>query len=224
MTYFSTPIMLKGMTTLTWRDNLRAAIKAAKTNMKALSLVAGLGETFVRDVLERGFDPKLSNFVAIADALEIEPSALLETHGVAKRAGDIIRIPAYDIEASAGHGSLVSDGEPLFYQPFRESFLRKRTRSALDSLSVIQVRGDSMWETLHDGDQVLVDRQQTNLARAGLYVLSIQDELVIKRVTMNPVSKLVTVKSDNPAYEPYRDLDPTDLVVVGRVIWIGREI
>lgn len=224
MTHFSTPAMLAAMKDKSWRDNLRAAIKAKRSNMKAVSIDAGLGETFVRDVLERGFDPKVSNFVALAEALEMEPSDLLERHGAPKRDGDMIRIPTYDIEASAGHGSLVNDGEPLFYQPFRESFLRKRTRSALDALSVIQVRGDSMWETLHDGDQVLIDRQQQNLARAGLYVLSIQGELVIKRVTMNPVTKLVTVKSDNPAYEAYRDLDPSDLVVVGRVIWIGREI
>jgi phage repressor protein C with HTH and peptisase S24 domain len=43
-------------------------------------------------------------------------------------------------------------------------------------------------------------------------------------VTMHPKSKRVTLRSDNPRYETYPDLDPDRLEVAGRVIWIGRSL
>ena len=50
------------------------------------------------------------------------------------------------------------------------------------------------------------------------------DLLRVKRLTMNPTTKLLTVKSDNPEYETYRDIRPDDLIIVGRVVWIGRRL
>jgi phage repressor protein C with HTH and peptisase S24 domain len=35
---------------------------------------------------------------------------------------------------------------------------------------------------------------------------------------------LITVLSDNAAYAPQRHLDPEDIHVIGRVIWLGRQV
>ncbi len=66
----------------TWRRRLREAVgqSGAKT-MKALSLAAGLGETFVRDVLERGRVPSIENLIAISDKLDVSVGWLLEESG-----------------------------------------------------------------------------------------------------------------------------------------------
>jgi phage repressor protein C with HTH and peptisase S24 domain len=41
---------------------------------------------------------------------------------------------------------------------------------------------------------------------------------------MHPVSKLLTVKSDNPAYPTYDNIPPEEIVIMGRVVWIGRSL
>ena len=89
---------------------------------------------------------------------------------------------------------------------------------------VLGISGDSMWETLHDGDHVLVDRGQNNPRREGLYVIRIDDMLQVKRISMHPVAKLLTVKSDNPAYRTYDNIPPDDIAIMGRVVWIGRSL
>ena len=134
------------------------------------------------------------------------------------------RIPVFDIRAPAPHGSIADHGQPIAYNMFRTDWLRGITRTPFSQLAAIQVAGDSMEPTLGNGDHILVDTSQLNLRREGLYVLSVDDTLMVKRVTMHPSTKRVTIKSDNDRYEAYRDLDPDNLDVLGRVIWLGRTL
>jgi len=134
-----------------------------------------------------------------------------------------IPIPAYDIRAAGGPGAFSDEQEePPHYLYFREQWIRKLGRP--NFLVVLEVSGDSMWETLHDGDNALVDRSQVNPRREGLYVIRIDDVLQVKRISMHPVTRLLTIKSDNPAYPTYADVNPDDIAVVGRVVWIGRSL
>jgi phage repressor protein C with HTH and peptisase S24 domain len=48
--------------------------------------------------------------------------------------------------------------------------------------------------------------------------------LQVKRLSMHPVNKLLTVKSDNPAYRTYDNIKPDDIAIMGRVVWIGRSL
>lgn len=48
-----------------WRKSLADMLNNSNTNMKELSLKAGLGETFVRDVVMRGREPTVSNWDAL---------------------------------------------------------------------------------------------------------------------------------------------------------------
>ncbi|CAK0756581.1 hypothetical protein CCP2SC5_2230003 [Azospirillaceae bacterium] len=134
-------------------------------------------------------------------------------------------IGVFDIRASAGPGAVNEESpEPLHHNFFRLQWLRQVSSADPSNLAVIKVSGDSMWDTLHDGDHVLVDRTQTNLRREGLYIILIDDELMIKRVSMHPTTKLVSIRSDNPVYPSFNDIDPRMLCVVGRVVWLGRSL
>lgn len=130
-------------------------------------------------------------------------------------------IPVYDIRAAAGAGALVEDGQPTSYQVFREQFLSRIARQIGD-LSVIQVSGDSMWDTLHDGDMVLVDRSVRRIVKDGIYVLLYDDELLVKRCQRDLSDDGVDIMSDNPRYKSYHITGDERLRVIGRVIWIGR--
>jgi phage repressor protein C with HTH and peptisase S24 domain len=134
------------------------------------------------------------------------------------------RIPVFDIRSAGNAGAVVHDAPPIAYTMFGLDWLRMLTRSHVSKLAIMQVAGDSMEPTLGSGDHALIDTAQINLRREGIYVMRIDDTLMVKRVTMHPKSKRVTLRSDNPRYETYPDLDPDRLQVAGRVIWIGRSL
>jgi len=154
---------------------------------------------------------------------KILETSVSELAGEAGSGAEHLPVPVYDLRAAAGAGALAADTLASGHLMFREQWLR-RIATDLKALFVLEISGDSMWETLHDGDHVLVDRAQTNPRREGLYVIRIDDMLQVKRISMHPVSKLLTVKSDNPAYRSYDGIAPDDIAIMGRVVWIGRSL
>ncbi|MEO0955649.1 MAG: helix-turn-helix transcriptional regulator [Pseudomonadota bacterium] len=141
-----------------------------------------------------------------------------------RRKEEFASVPIYDIRASAGDGALVEDGSPIGFQPYREQELTRLTRANMEDLAVIRVAGDSMWETLHDGDKVLVDRTVKRIVRDGIYIIAYEDELLVKRCQRDLEDGSVMVSSDNKAYASFKVTDADRLQVLGRVVWIGRAL
>ena len=82
-----------------------------------------------------------------------------------------------------------------------------------------------MAPTLNAGDDILVDLGDSGeRLRDGIYVLRVDDALVVKRIALNPMGRRVTVQSDNPAYSDWPDLGIGELNCIGRVIWAGRKV
>ena len=148
---------------------------------------------------------------------------ITEIAGDAWQSPDHFSVPMFDLRAAAGAGALAAEAAPSGHLLFQEQWLKKKSGN-VSALFVLEVSGDSMWETLHDGDHALIDPSQNNPRREGLYVIRIDDMLQVKRLSMHPVKKLLTVKSDNPAYPTYDNIKPQDIAMVGRVIWIGRNM
>lgn len=138
---------------------------------------------------------------------------------------EIEHVPIYDIRVSAGPGSLGDDNDPVDWQPYKLNDLRTLSTSPTDQLALVRVAGDSMWSTLHDGDQVMIDRSVNRIGRDGLYVIGIDDTtLMVKRCQRDPQTGEIIVKSDNPAYDTFRVSDEHRLRVIGQVVWIGRRV
>lgn len=129
------------------------------------------------------------------------------------------------VRASAGPGAVPESERGRAYFAFDDRWLRAMTGSGAEHLSIIRVEGDSMSPTLNDGDDILVDRAEGNEAlRDGIYVLRVEDSLLVKRLAIHPLGKRVTVQSDNPAYPDWPDCGLEDVHCIGRVIWAGRKI
>lgn len=191
---------------------LRAAIKAA--GIRQVSDSAGVPYTTLHTFLN---DPARN---LRGDTLEKVQKALQDM-GAPAPEGDVLQVAIYDIRASAGAGALVEDGTPSGWQPYRASEI---DRWRIEDLAVIQVGGDSMWETLHDGDKVLVNRGERRIVKPGIYILAYEGELLVKRCQRNLNDGSVMVSSDNPAYASFKVDDPEVLNVIGRVVWIGRAL
>jgi phage repressor protein C with HTH and peptisase S24 domain len=214
------------------RKRLSDAIAASDVwDLKKLSLEAGRSHAYLQQFITRNSPRVLPEDVreVLARLLGGDPNDYRDDGvpiGATRvHSGEpILTVPIYDIRASAGAGALVEDGAPTGFQPYREQELSRLTTSGTENLAVIQVAGDSMWETLHDGDKVLVDRTVNRVVRDGIYILAFEGELLVKRCQRDLQSGDVIVKSDNKAYDTFRITDSDRLDVIGRVIWIGRAL
>lgn len=137
---------------------------------------------------------------------------------------EYIRVNVYDIEAAAGAGAIVENNVIANKLAFKKSWIRSSSNATNNDLAVITVSGDSMNPTLFDGDHILVDMTVTSVKSDGIYVIRNDDMILVKRISLNPVSKLCTIKSDNSFYESWEGCKPSDLDILGRVIWMGRNI
>ena len=82
-----------------------------------------------------------------------------------------------------------------------------------------------MAPTLNAGDDIVVDLADgPERLRDGIYVLRVDETLLVKRLAIHPFGRRVSVQSDNPAYPDWPDRKLTDIISIGRVIWAGRKI
>jgi phage repressor protein C with HTH and peptisase S24 domain len=162
---------------------------------------------------------KLARYFSISEALLGGPP---EPDGPAN---GLVNVKRHPVMVSAGPGAIVTEevGKPYF--AFDERWLKALTPSGPSKLSIVRVEGDSMAPTLNAGDDILVDLgDSVERLRDGIYVLRIDDALVVKRLALNPTARRVTVQSDNPAYPDWPDCSLADIKPIGRVIWSGRRI
>jgi phage repressor protein C with HTH and peptisase S24 domain len=137
---------------------------------------------------------------------------------------ELVFAPMFDVQASAGMGSDVQVEDVEDYFAFNKSFLSRQLNVSSEQLAFVTISGDSMLPTLHDGDRVLVDMSQKNVAREGLYLLQSEDGLMAKRLTDNQGE--LSVVSDNLEYENWtisrhsREINP----VAGKIVWCARTI
>ena len=136
----------------------------------------------------------------------------------------MILVPKLAIGASAGAGASI-DGEPVEGEvAFDPKWLRDLGADPR-ALSIIRVEGDSMAPTLNDGDDILVDGGDAAARlRDGIYVLRMDDVLMVKRVARAPGPGRIAVISDNGHYRSWDDLPMTAVQLVGRVVWTGRRV
>lgn len=132
---------------------------------------------------------------------------------------EFIQVPRFAIEASAGSGSLIDDETRTGFYAFNRKWLARRHLSP-DTLAVIAVRGDSMEPKLSDGDLILVDRAQRQIADGIAYVLRLGSDLLVKYVQrIGPHT--VALLSANTFYPP-REIDTAaegdQVEIIGRVV------
>lgn len=135
-----------------------------------------------------------------------------------------VAVPFLSVDASAGPGAL-PDGEgeraALLFEP---RAARQIASAATEALSAITVSGDSMFPTLADGDQIVVDAADRARLRDGIYVIRLDGALMVKRLAVNPATRMLSIISDNQTYPSYKDIHPGDVEIVGRVVWVGRRL
>lgn len=132
-------------------------------------------------------------------------------------------IPLYDVRAAAGGGAIAEEGPVIDDLAFKAQWVRSELHASPRDLYLIYVDGESMEPTLRPGDVILVNHQDTGPSRDGIYVLRMDDALLVKRLQRLPGGK-IRASSDNAAYQPFELDGNSDIAIIGRVVWSGRRM
>jgi hypothetical protein len=207
------------------REELDRLIQQRRLGYSEISRLLGRNAAYIQQFIKRGSPRKLDDadrrllarfFGVDEQVLGGPPPAMRD---------GLVEVPMLNVDASAGFGAVAESESAHTRFGFDERWLARLTRAKGSSLSIINVAGDSMEPTLSSGDEVLVDASdQSSRLRDGIYVLRADDALVVKRVTLKPGGRKITISSDNPAYPSWDDVDRSDIQIVGRVIWFGRAL
>lgn len=198
-----------------------------------ISQVIGRNPAYIQQYIKRGSPRRLGEqdrariaaYLGVSEAMLGGPVQRVATPTqVRGRGPGMILVPKLAIGASAGAGASV-DGEAVEGEvAFDPKWLRDLGADPR-ALSIIRVEGDSMAPTLDDGDDILVDGGDAAARlRDGIYVLRMDDVLMVKRVARAPGQGRISVISDNPHYRSWDDLPMASVQLVGRVVWTGRRV
>jgi len=132
-------------------------------------------------------------------------------------------VPVYDVQASAGHGSVVEYEPVVAHLALSQDYMRDVIGASDKDLKVIKVQGHSMEPTLNDDDLVMIDISKRDLSYDGLFVIRFGDSLQVKRIGRSPLQGHVEMISDNPQFGR-RDWPIEQMVPVGRVLWVGKKV
>jgi SOS-response transcriptional repressor LexA len=129
---------------------------------------------------------------------------------------DTVEIELLDQEAAAGQGRETADyTEIRTFQVPRSLIAPHRP----DKLQAVYVAGDSMiGEKINDGDIVIF---HPGLREGNaIYVISIGNTLVVKRVDFDTLNQAITLISANAAYPPrfFSGIELDSIRIAGRVI------
>ncbi|MFU2510600.1 LexA family transcriptional regulator [Pseudoalteromonas sp. ASV78] len=145
-------------------------------------------------------------------------------NSIRSNATDFEKVPVIDVEISAGFGANIEREKVRGYLAFRGDWLKEKHLSS-SRLAVVFAKGDSMQPTVNDGDALLVDMRPIEKIADGIHVLRMDDHLFVKRL-QKAFTGDIEIISDNNFYKPQTVApDQLDkLNVIGKVVWIGKEV
>lgn len=211
-------------------ERLKIAIGSGSIN--AFAKKCEIRESSIRGYLS-GSMPGVDKAAALARAANVNLEWLATGYGE-MRPGDVANsdsledefamVPGYNIQVAAGDGALPGPENATRKLAFRHKWLRFRGLR-VKNLALVFAKGDSMEPTIDDNNTVMIDTSQKELRDGAIYVIRTNDHLIIKRIQTRLGNQVLLI-SDNKAYpaiEVSMD-EANDLEVIGRAVWIGKDL
>jgi phage repressor protein C with HTH and peptisase S24 domain len=175
----------------------------------------------------------------IAKTLGCDPGWLLTGEGQAEKKevllnepisssslNDFVLVPRYNIESSAGGGSVIYSEQLVDHLAFKKTWVSKELGTDPKYLLLIHSIGDAMEPTFRSGDLLLVDRKKARMKGDGIYLINFDDGLIVKRLEWM-MDGTVVIRGDNTSVSREQKLtyiEMEKLHLLGRVVWVGGKI
>lgn len=204
----------------------RASRTAGFSSQADLAAMLGVHRSAVTQAKKKNAVPK-AWVLAISRRFGVDPDWLEFGTGAARREATAdpeayVAVPKVRARLSAGGGSFETGGEVEDYYSFRRDWLRRKGQPG--KMVLMDVVGNSMEPEIRHGDMALIDQSQTAIVAYAIYAVGVEDTVLIKRLEKRPGA--LALISDNRDYAPIVLAgDALDsLRIIGRVLWLGREL
>lgn len=170
--------------------------------LEELGNKVGVGKSTVRK-WENGIiaNMKRDKIAKVAKALDTTPAYLMgwEEEDKPSEALSISNVFPVELKKFPLLGEIAC-GEPIFCNEDRESYVL--SGSNINADFCLKAHGDSMKNArILDGDIVFI-RKQEEVENGDIAAVIIDDEALLKRVYYDRGENIVTLVSENPAYQP----------------------
>lgn len=198
----------------TLRQAVLAAIPARYENLTALAKDAGVSQgTLNLFVNEKRESMQWDTAWKILEKLEY---SLVDNNAV----DPYEYIPKVKAKAGAG-SSLITSGEIVGHYPFRRDFLSTAHICANHAV-MLDVLGSSMEPLIRDKDTILVDESKTTLKDGEIFLVGLEEELLVKRVQKTLRGWILRSENKEVSDIPVEGAELDQFRVYGQVRWFGR--
>ena len=151
-----------------------------------------------------------------------EEIALLEHHFdiLLVSGSDCVEIDYIHLSPSCGYGTATIDEPDVTPIKLGKKMLETVLRvTDITNLKIFRASGDSMTDTIDDGNILLVDLGRLDYQNGGVFLLQKNNDWFIKRLRLKLTGELEVI-SDNPKYgvEIFKPDSDVDIRIRGRVI------
>lgn len=231
------------------REKFKTLLRDRGISLRRMSIDLGLNESYFQQFVTYGRPTFVEGkilaqacaYLGVDDAL-FTPSALMlqepkfgdESFAIsghhsstARRSNDspLVVLPCYDLaQKFDGNGNWRDERFQAQHMTFSRQMLQFITNSHPEDLVLVRVGSDSMSPTLGKGDCAMIDCGRRRANEDGIYAIMHESHMLVKRVSIDPVRKQVTLSHDNPAYPAAREFSLVDIQVEGRVVWTAKKL
>ncbi len=174
----------------------------------------------------------LHEITKICDTLKVDPLWLLFGDDDSRQIdltsaiteADVVRLPRFDVKASAGRGLIPINEMPVGEVAFARDFLRNLGANP-DYCYILEARGDSMWPTIPDGALLIADASKTEVDDGRIYHFNVMDRALVKRARWSMDGKLFLTSDNVAAGYPTEEFTADridELRVGGRIMFTGH--
>lgn len=208
------------------KNRIKALRKALKLSQTEFAQKLGMTMQGIQKWEYGTVEIKLSSLNLISETFNVNPDWLLNGTGEMflnnannkQEQSDIISIPYYpEVSAAAGSGALVYDENTVKNIKISSAIINIKTG---DNVCFINATGNSMQPVIDDRDLLLVDLSNKDFIDEGIYVVRLENTLLVKRLQKIPNG--IVLISDNPQYAPITlnsdNFNENDAAIIGKVI------
>ena len=210
------------------------AEKSFKSNYSEFARAVGVAQASLARWVKGEADPSRMNLIKIADASGVNLEWLAlgigdmdgtkpqlikpEVNLLASNDETFVEIEdCREVRISAGGGGFNDEYQRYHSTKVEKAWLDSRRLKA-ENCAMFLVSGDSMYPTLKDGEEIIVDRSKQDLKDGKIFVLNNEGAMLVKKVQITYNG--ITLISQNTEYAPIElnAEQANSLIVVGQVV------
>jgi transcriptional regulator with XRE-family HTH domain len=205
-------------------NNIKYILSKRHMQQKELALKIGVSRQHLNAVLAGRYNYSEELIDSIANALGVQKGDLqsedlqVKEPGLGYGESQMIRIPFLVMK---------KDGHPKYFKSrveaqigFTAGWLYQKGDP--DEMVFVRSRGESLDGRIPDNALVLVDRSQTSMVSGRPYLLEIDNEVVIRRITID--GGTLTAHSDRKGEKDLTWLEADGWQILGRCLWQSESL